>query len=102
MQTLVGYGYEIRQINHDNGWETPIDFNDPEVPTKLCLIHSEVSEALEAYRHDNEENFREEIADTIIRILDLTAGLGYNIDEDVRKKMEVNRGRGYKHGGKRV
>jgi NTP pyrophosphatase (non-canonical NTP hydrolase) len=40
-------------------WET--------VPEKLCLIHSEVSEALEAHRKDDKENFAEEIADIIIR-----------------------------------
>lgn len=96
---------EILDINTANGWSVtvPKDWIDSyKVPAILALIHSEVSEALEAFRHSDRENFEEEIANTIIRCLDLTAGMGIDIEKAVRDKMEINRGRGYKHGGKRV
>lgn len=38
------------------------------IPELLCLIHSEVSEALEAYRNNDDVNFREELADVAIRL----------------------------------
>jgi NTP pyrophosphatase (non-canonical NTP hydrolase) len=97
---------EIRQINAYNGWETPdrcswnIDPNH--IPAKLALVHTEVSEATEAFRIGDLENFGEELADTIIRILDLANGLGIDMDAAVRAKLEKNKTRGFRHGGKRV
>lgn len=96
---------EIIEINRANGWNctTPDDWeNTYKIPAILSLITSETSEALEAFRHNDKENFAEECADQIIRVLDLTAGLGIDIDTEVRKKLEKNRGRAYRHGGKRV
>lgn len=97
---------EIVDINRANGWKVakPTDWFDTEykIPAVLALITSEVSEALEAYRHRDRENFDEEIADVVIRCLDLAGGLEIDIDEEVRKKLEKNRERGFRHGGKRV
>jgi NTP pyrophosphatase (non-canonical NTP hydrolase) len=71
------------------------------VPMKLALVHSEVSEALEAHRVGDEENLREELADIIIRVLHLASHLEIDIDAAVRSKIEINRGRSYKHGSKK-
>lgn len=71
-------------------------------PRILALIHSEASEALEAFRKDDRENFAEELADVLIRVLDCGGGLGIDLDATVAAKLEKNRSRGYKHGGKRV
>ena len=58
----------------DHGWwET-----ERPVPEILCLIHSEVSEAFEAFENKDDENFAEEIADIAIRLAD--SAEGYNID----------------------
>ena len=99
-------GREILAINEANGWDVtqPGDWHRTEykIPAKLALITSETSEALEAYRKDDAANFVEELADTLIRILDLSAGLGLDIDTAVREKLEKNKTRGYRHGGKRV
>lgn len=98
-------GAEIVKINADNGWRVvvPADWNeDYRIPTALALIHSEVSEALEAFRAGDATNFAEEMGDALIRILDSMTGLGIDIDVVVRSKLEKNRGRGYRHGGKRV
>ncbi|MDR0905796.1 MAG: hypothetical protein LBN00_06445 [Oscillospiraceae bacterium] len=43
-----------------------------------------------------------ELADCLIRILDTCAAEGIDIDEVVRLKMEYNKSRPYRHGGKIV
>ncbi len=68
------------------------------VPEKLALIHSEVSEALEAFRAKKTGDFEEELADTIIRVLDLAAYMGFSMDMSVRAKMQVNEERVHLHG----
>jgi len=100
------------------------------VPEKLMLIVTELSEAMEAYRHltpkfisqlqEGEtleilkeglkteqaqrpeqiywaQNFIEELADAIIRLLDLAASLDINIETAVAAKMAVNSLRPPKH-----
>lgn len=62
------------------------------------LIVTELAEAMEAHRTENHQNFREEIADTFIRLLDLCGGLGIDIEEEIEKKSHKNKGRPYKHG----
>ena len=102
---LKGLGKEIVEINTANGWNClkPDQWADTyKVPAVLALVHSEVSEALEAFRKDDRENFREELADVIIRVLDCATGLGLDMGEAVRLKMAANRKRSYRHGGKRV
>ncbi len=64
----------------------------------LMLIVTELAEAMEAYRLKDEENFREEIADSFIRLLDLCGGLSINIEEEIYKKSLKNKNRPYKHG----
>lgn len=87
---------EIRRNNEKNGflWNA-----DTDAPICLCLIHSEVSEALEAYRDG--KPLGEELADIIIRVLDLSDRLQVDIDQEIRKKIETNKKRGFKHGRKR-
>lgn len=71
-----------------------------ETGTLLALIHSEVSEALEADRKGDVENFKEELADVCIRIFDLCGSRNIDLEQAIIKKMERNKGRSYKHGGK--
>ena len=64
----------------------------------LALIHSKISEALEADREGDEENYAEELADTVIRILDHAETEGIDLTEEIEAKFEVNRDREFKHG----
>ena len=64
----------------------------------LMLIVSELGEACEALRNNNDRNFKEEIADTFIRLADLCGGLGIDIEKEIIKKIKKNKKRPYKHG----
>jgi|LakMenEpi03Aug12_release.lakeMendotaPanAssembly.Ray.scaffolds.fasta_scaffold476692_2 NTP pyrophosphatase (non-canonical NTP hydrolase) len=98
----------------------------------LCLIHSEVSEALEADRKDNyadkhfiqemeaegytwkdsetsfksafekdvKNTFEDELADIMIRAMDLAAFKGIDLEFHIRQKMEYNLLRQKYHGKK--
>ena len=70
--------------------------------SKLALIHSEVSEALEELRgQDRGEEFLEELADVVIRTFDLAGSLDDGADRFCRilvNKMQKNKEREYKHG----
>jgi len=105
MGYLNNLARQIRNVNRANGWKLlePPDWSNPyRVPACLALIHSEVSEALEAFRNNDRENFAEELADVLIRILDAAPGLEIDLDEVVAAKIDRNRTRGFRHGGKRV
>lgn len=88
---------ECFQIAKDHGWWE----NERNIPTLLCLIHSEISEALEAHRHDDWANFKEELADALIRIFDMCAAFDIDIEHELRRKMDINKERPYRHGGKK-
>lgn len=85
------------------------DHNDegqnPGVPARLeaswlALIHSEVSEACEALRTGDKENFAEEMADIVIRVADICGNLGIDLEKELLRKMRKNKDREVMHGGK--
>ncbi|MCV9884721.1 MazG nucleotide pyrophosphohydrolase domain-containing protein [Metabacillus halosaccharovorans] len=80
----------------EKGWHD----QEVETGTLLALIHSEVSEALEADRNGDSENFTEELADVCIRIFDLCGSKGIDLEKAILQKMERNKKRPYRHGGK--
>jgi NTP pyrophosphatase (non-canonical NTP hydrolase) len=92
------------------------------IAQQISLIHSEVSEILEAVRKDDEANLKvfeemvneknfttlfnsaikgsieDECADVIIRVLDLCGYFGIDIKKHIELKMKYNSQREYKHG----
>jgi NTP pyrophosphatase (non-canonical NTP hydrolase) len=85
----------INALNH--GWWEDVR----PIPELLCLIHAEVSEALEAYRKEDNDNLKEELADIMIRVMDMAVGYGIDIEAEIIKKHEYNKTRSYRHGGKK-
>ena len=90
------------RISREHGfWDE--ERNDGEV---MALIHSEVSEALEALRNNNPTSNRlveftsveEELADVIIRIMDYAWGNQLSLAQAILAKMEYNEGREFMHG----
>jgi len=78
-----------------NGKGYILDRNNAEL---LMLIVSELGEACEALRKNNWDNFKEELADTMIRLFDMAEGLNIDLEKEILKKVEKNKKRPYKHG----
>jgi NTP pyrophosphatase (non-canonical NTP hydrolase) len=81
------------------------DYTHDKVGNKLALVHSEVTEVLEAIRKSHgSEKVVEEMADVIIRLLDIYAAMRneeavlHSLDEILHKKMEKNKTRPALHG----
>lgn len=67
------------------------------VPEKLCLIHSEISEGMEGFRkglRDDKLPHRSmlevELADAVIRIFDLAGGIGLDVPGALVEKLLFN------------
>jgi NTP pyrophosphatase (non-canonical NTP hydrolase) len=70
---------------------------DRNVPEMLCLIHSEVSEAMEGFRKDLMDDklphrpmLEVELADAVIRCFDTAKGLGLDIAGAIAEKLQYN------------
>ena len=65
----------------------------------IALMHSELSEALEAMRNNmGKDAIAEELADCCIRIFDYCGRNTIDLEEALIKKAEKNKSRPYRHG----
>jgi NTP pyrophosphatase (non-canonical NTP hydrolase) len=95
----------VNTIAVSKGWWKG-DRNDGEM---ICLMHSELSEALEGLRHGNPASdhipaftaVEEELADVVIRIMDFAMAKNHRVAEAIIAKIEFNHNRPYMHGGKK-
>lgn len=94
----------LHEIAIEKGfWDGPKDHD--KIGNKLALVHSEVTEVLEAIRKNKgSESIVEEMADIIIRLLDLYAAMRnatfieHSLDEILEKKININKDRPKLHG----
>jgi NTP pyrophosphatase (non-canonical NTP hydrolase) len=93
---------DMNRIAREHGfWDNPR--NDGEM---IALAHSELSECFEALRHNNPRdehciqfnNAEVELADCIIRIMDMAYARGYKVAEALLAKSEFNNKRPHMHG----
>jgi len=91
---------ELSKLAHKTAVEKGFYDRKRPVIELVALAITELAEAIEADRKDNWENFKEEIADTYIRLGDMCAYFGINIEDEIIKKMEFNKTRPKKHGKK--
>ena len=96
---------DVHENARDKGW-WDTDRNDGEL---LALMHSELSEALEALRAGNPPDDKVpafsgvtvELADVVIRIMDYAEARGFSVAGAIVAKIEFNKTREKMHGGKR-
>lgn len=107
--TLAELTEHITQINEANGWMTL----DRSIAEDIVLIVTEVGElgeclrdsahpAPEAWFQENgkPEGVGSELADIIIRVLDMAHRHGIDMGEAVALKSAYNATRGFRHGNK--
>ena len=89
---------ELAQLCHSIAKEKGFWEEERNIGEALMLVVTELAEAMEGYRHQDDDNFREELADAFIRLLDLCGGLNIDIEKEIYQKSMVNKKRPYKHG----
>jgi NTP pyrophosphatase (non-canonical NTP hydrolase) len=107
---------EVKRVNVENGWFDA----DRSIGDGMALLHSEISEAFDAWRKhgfgdqttfaqntdpivwDKPEGYGSELADVLIRLLDQADRDNVDLVFEFERKLAYNRTRGYKHGGRAV
>jgi NTP pyrophosphatase (non-canonical NTP hydrolase) len=130
MNTIKNLQVNAHNISKLKGFWDDKDLSKMDIVTRnlhiaqcLALIHSEVSEALEILRKKDDihaplpnlngddfvydfklltkDSFGDELADTVIRVLDLAEACNLDLEGHIVAKMKYNSTREHKNGGKK-
>lgn len=103
IDTINSLSAEIHQSNVDAGWWTDLATGkklDRNMGELLCLVHSEISEAMEGHRKGLQDDklphrsmFEVELADTLIRIFDIAGAYNLDLGRAISEKREYNKNR---------
>jgi NTP pyrophosphatase (non-canonical NTP hydrolase) len=106
-KTVNEWAREVHELALDKGWWD----NERNFGEICALIHSEVTEAFEEWRHARPSYYAEggkpegwatEMVDALIRILDVLDKHGLDVDALLTVKHAYNKTRSYRHGGLRA
>ncbi len=120
--------YRIHKASIEKGWWGPQEddirykaaLDVPTVMMKLMLVVTEVAEAAEAVRDDGEKSWGDrksytvpdkrghskpeglgpELADVVIRVMDLAEACGIGLEQEIINKVLYNETREHRHGGR--
>lgn len=107
--TIEAIMHEAHETAKEKGW---YDQSSRSFVEELCLVHSELSEALEEVRQHRRvdeiyygkegkpEGVPIELADAVIRICQSAQARGIPLARALREKLVFNRTRPVRHGGK--
>jgi NTP pyrophosphatase (non-canonical NTP hydrolase) len=114
-KNLSDMAAEVRAVNIEKGWRAEDGSPLVSFGEYIALLHSELSEALEAWRDHGTEDATEvvygnhvpkpegvgsEFADVLIRLLDACDAFGIDLEAEYRRKVAYNRTRAFRHGGR--
>lgn len=87
----------LKQLQKDV-WKNKINkgFNTTNVEKEFCLLYGEVAEAFDAYRK-KKDDLNEELADIAIYLMGLSEMLGFDLEDEIMKKVSKNEKRVYKN-----
>ena len=88
---------ELKKIQKDI-WQNKLNkgFNTTDVNKEFCLLYGEVAEAYNAWKK-KKDDLNEELADIAIYLMGLSEMLGFDLADEIEKKVSKNEKRVYKN-----
>ena len=88
---------ELKKIQKDI-WQNKLNkgFNTTDVNKEFCLLYGEVAEAYDAWKK-KKDDLNEELADIAIYLMGLSEMLGFDLANEIEKKVSKNEKRVYKN-----
>lgn len=88
---------ELKKIQKDI-WQNKLNkgFNTTDVNKEFCLLYGEVAEAYDAWKK-KKDDLNEELADIAIYLMGLSEMLGFDLADEIEKKVSKNEKRVYKN-----
>ena len=88
---------DLKKIQKDV-WKNKLNkgFNTTDVNKEFCLLYGEVAEAYDAWKK-RKDDLNEELADVAIYLMGLSEMLGYDLADEIEKKVSKNEKRLYKN-----